>query len=86
MRENPTPKVRETHSSTEEEEKFKSPPRKDARPNIEEGEVSSDSEYEGASDALATPKKIGRGRKSKKEERDKETYKYVLKGSQPTIK
>jgi hypothetical protein len=85
-RENLTPEVREIHSPTEEEEQCKSPPRKDARPDIEEGEVSSDSDYEGASDALVTPKKTGRGRKSKKEERDKETYKDVLKGSQPTIR
>ena len=65
---------------------MKIPPRKDTRLDIEEGEVSSDSDYEGASDALATQKKTGRGRKSKKEERDKETYKDVLKGFQPTIR
>jgi hypothetical protein len=85
-RENPTPEVRESHSSVEEEEKRKSIPIKDTRKNIEEGEVSSNSGYKGASDSLATPKKIGRGKKSKKEERDKETYKNVLKGSQPTFK
>jgi hypothetical protein len=54
--------------------------------DMEEGEVSSDNDYEGASDTISTPKKIGRGRKSKKEEREKETYKDVLSGSQPTIK
>jgi hypothetical protein len=35
-------------------------------PDMEEGEVSSDSDYEGASDTIVTPKKTGRGRKSKK--------------------
>ena len=55
-------------------------------PEVEEGEVSSDSESEGASDTIITQKKIGRGRKSKKEEREKETYKDVLNGSQPTIR
>jgi hypothetical protein len=54
-------------------------------PEVEEGEVSSDSDSEGASDTIITPIKIGRGRKSKKEEREKETYKDVLNGSQPTI-
>jgi hypothetical protein len=53
---------------------------------VEEGEVSSDSDNEGASDTIVTPQKIGRGRKSKKEEREKETYKDVLSGSQPTIR
>jgi hypothetical protein len=86
MHENSTPKVKKIHSLAEEEEKCKSPPRKDARPDTEEGEVSSNRDYEGASDALVTLKKTGRGRKSKKEERNKETYKDILKGSQPTIR
>ena len=71
---------------TEEEEKKKSPQRMEAIQGIEEGEISSGSDSEGASEAWATPKKIGRGRKTKKIERYQETYKYVLKGSQPTIK
>ena len=54
--------------------------------NIEEGEISTGSDSKGASEAWATPQKKGRGRKTKKEERDQETYKDVLKGSQPTIK
>jgi len=56
-----------------EEEKANTGAGKDVDPNIEEGEVSLESEYEGASDTLVSPKKAGRGRKSKKEERDKET-------------
>jgi hypothetical protein len=57
---------------TEEEEQRNSSPTKEASPDIEEGEVSSESEDEGASDARVTPKKTGRGRKSKKK---KETRK-----------
>jgi hypothetical protein len=52
----------------------------------EPGEVSTDSDSTDASGSIATPKKEGRGRKSKKEEREKETYKEVLNGSQKTIK
>jgi hypothetical protein len=78
--------TREIPAPEIEEEKAKTGAGKDVDPDIEEGEVSSESEYEGASDTLVTPKKAGRGRKSKKEERDKETYKDVLNGSQPTIR
>jgi hypothetical protein len=49
-------------------------------------EVSTDSDSTDASGSIVTPKKAGRGRKSKKEEREKETYKDVLNGSQQTIK
>jgi hypothetical protein len=80
------PDIRELPVPEIEEEKAKTGKGKDAGPDIEEGEVSSESEYEGASDTLITPKKTGRGRKSKKEERDKETYKDILNGSQPTIR
>jgi hypothetical protein len=59
---------------------------KETGPYVESGEVSPDSDYEGASDSIVTPKKAGRGRKSKKEERENETYKDVLSGSQPTIR
>jgi hypothetical protein len=59
---------------------------KNTRLETEEGEVSSDSDYEGASNTILTPKKTCRGRKSKKEERDQETYRDVLSGSQPTIR
>jgi hypothetical protein len=55
-------------------------------PDAEPGEVSTDSDSTDASGSIATPKKAGRGRKSKKEEREKETYKEVLNGSQKTIK
>jgi hypothetical protein len=41
---------------------------KNIEPEVEKGEVSSDSEREGASDTIINPKKIGKGRKSKKEE------------------
>jgi hypothetical protein len=77
-REMPAPEI--------EEEQAKTGAGKDGDLDIEEGEVSLESEYEGASDTLVTPKKAGRGRKSKKEERDKETYKYILNGLQPTIR
>ena len=48
--------------------------------------MSTDSDSTGTSGSIVTPKKVGRGRKSKKEEREKETYKYVLSGSQPKIR
>jgi hypothetical protein len=67
-------------------EKPVSPPGNEEAQGIEEGEILSRNESEGASEAWDTPKKPGRGRKSKKAERDQETYKDVLKGSQPTIK
>jgi hypothetical protein len=63
-----------------------SPQRLEGSQNIEEGKISIASDSEDASEAWATPKKTGRGRKTKKAERDQETYKDVLKGSQPTIK
>jgi len=53
---------------------------------VEEGEVSSYSNSEGASDTIITPIKTCIGRKSKKEEREKETYKDILSGSKPTIR
>jgi hypothetical protein len=55
-------------------------------PEVEEGEVSSDCNSEEESDTDITPKKTSRGRKTKKAEREKETYRYVLSGSQPTIR
>jgi hypothetical protein len=81
-----TPETREMSVPEREEEQGKTAAGKDIGPDVEEGEVSSDSDYEGTSDTIVTPKKIGRGRKSKKEEREKETYKDVLSGSQPTIR
>ena len=64
----------------------KSPPRIGETQGEEEWEISSGSKLEGASETWASPKKPGRGRKSKKVERDQETYKDFLKGTQPTIK
>jgi hypothetical protein len=55
-------------------------------PEVEEGEVSSDCNSEEDSDTDITPKKPSRGRKTKKDEREKETYRDVLSGSQPTIR
>jgi hypothetical protein len=75
-----------TPKTTEEMEKPVSPPGNEEAQGIEEGEISLGNESEGASEAWDTPKKPGRGRKSKKVERDQETYKEVLKGAQPTIK
>lgn len=54
-REMPAPEI--------EEEQAKTGAGKDGDLDIEEGEVSLESEYEGASDTLVTPKKAGRGRK-----------------------
>jgi hypothetical protein len=69
---------------TKEEETL--PPRNEADQGIEEGEISSGNETEGTSEAWDTPKRPGRGRKSKKTEREKEMYKNILKGAQPTLK
>jgi hypothetical protein len=52
----------------------------------EESEIHLESNSEDASNIELTPKKQRRGRKSKIEEREKETYKDVLNGSQPTLK
>ena len=54
----------------------------DAKP----GEVSIDSDSTDANGSIARPKKAGRGRKSKKEEREKENYIEVLNGSHKTIR
>ena len=81
-----TPEDRETQKTSKEEKQNKSPQRIGVTQGTEEGEISSDGDSEGASEAWATPKKPGRGRKSKKAERDQETYKDILKGAQPTIK
>jgi hypothetical protein len=63
-----------------------SPQRLEGSQNIEEGEISIGSDSDEANEVWVTPKKTGRGRKTKKAERDQETYKDVLNGSQPTIK
>jgi hypothetical protein len=63
-----------------------SPQKQDDSQNIEEGEISIGSESDEANEVWATPKKKGRGRKSKNVERNQEAYKDVLNGSQPTIK
>ena len=81
-----TPEDKDTQKTTEEEKKNKSPQRIGVTQGTKEGDISSGSDSEGASEAWATPKKPGRGRKFKKEERDQETYKDILKGAQPTIK
>jgi hypothetical protein len=83
---NQIPETGGTQKAAEGVEKPISPPRNGADQGTEEGEISSGNESEGASEAWDTPKKPGRGRKSKKAERDQETYKDVLKGAQPTIK
>jgi hypothetical protein len=83
---NQTPEDKGNQLTAEEGEQNKSPQRMEGSQEIEEGEISTGSDSEGASEAWATPKKTGRGKKTKKAERDQETYKDVLKGSQPTIK
>jgi hypothetical protein len=80
------PETGGTPKAAEGVEKPISPPRNGVDQGIEEGEISSGNETEGTSEAWDTPKRPGRGRKSKKAERDQETYKDVLKGAQPTIK
>jgi hypothetical protein len=55
-------------------------------PEVEEGEVSSNCNSEEGSDTDITPKNPSRGRKTKKFEREKETYRDILSGSQPTIR
>jgi hypothetical protein len=66
--------------------KEKATEEQEENPYVEPGEVSTDSDSTDASGPIATPKKAGRGRKSKKEEREKETYKEVLNGSHKMIK
>jgi hypothetical protein len=74
-------------STTEEEGEQSNPSQKqDDRQNVEEGEIQSESETEEANDQRISPKKKGRGRKSKIEERNQETHKAVLDGSQTTLK
>jgi hypothetical protein len=63
-----------------------SPQRQEGSQNIEEGEISIGSDSDEVNEVLVTPKKTGRGRKTKKDESDQETYKDVLNRSQPTIK
>jgi hypothetical protein len=52
---------------------------------VEEGDVSLYCSSKEKNDTTITPKKPSRGRRTKKDEREKETYKDVLSGSQPTI-
>jgi hypothetical protein len=63
-----------------------SPQKLESSQNTEEGEISIGSDSDEENEVWVTPKKTGRGRKTKKAERDQETYKDVLNGSQPTIK
>jgi len=78
--------TREVPAPKPEEEQGKNTAGKNIGLETEEGEVSYESDYEGESNIILTPKKSGRGRKSKNEERDQEIYKDVLSGSQPTIR
>jgi hypothetical protein len=78
--------TREAPRPEREEEQGKNIIGKNTGLETEEGEVSSERDYEGARNIILTPKKYGRGRKSKKEERDQKTYRDVLSGSQPTIR
>jgi hypothetical protein len=82
----PTPEAREEPMPEKEKEQGPTAVGKKIDPEVEEGEVSSDSDSEEVSDTIITPIKTDRGRKSKKEEREKETCKDVLSGSQPTIR
>jgi hypothetical protein len=62
------------------------PSRNEVEQGNEEGEISSWNETEGTSEAWDTPKRPSRGRKSRKAEREKEMYKNILQGAQPTLK
>jgi len=74
-------------SPIEEEGEQSNPPQhQDIRSNAEEGEIQLESEPEEANDSWVSPKKRGRGRKSKIDERNQEAQKAVLNGSQSTLK
>jgi hypothetical protein len=67
------------------EEQESQPQRIEADQGTEEGEISSGTETEETSEAWDTPKRPGRGRKTKKVTREKETNKEILNGAQPTL-
>jgi hypothetical protein len=67
------------------EDKENPPQRNEADQGNEEGELSSGNETEGTSEAWDSPQRPSRGRKSKKAQREDESYKNILKGAQPTL-
>jgi hypothetical protein len=75
------------NSPIEEEGAQSNPPQQqDGRQNAEAGEIQTESESEEANENWISPKKKGRGRKSKIDERNQEAHKAVLNGSQSTLK
>jgi hypothetical protein len=84
-KEDQNPEDKGNKPTEEEGTQNNSPQKQDDSQNIEEGEISIGSESEEANEVWATPKKKGRGRKSKNAERNQEAYKDVLNGLQPTI-
>jgi hypothetical protein len=75
------------NTPTEEEGAQSNPPQQqDDRQNAEEGEIQTESESEEANGKWISPKRKARGRKSKIEERNQETHKALLNGSQSTLK
>ena len=84
-KEGQNPEDKGNKTTEEEGTQNNSPQKQDDNQNIEEGEISIGSESDEANEVWATPKKKGRGRKSKNAERNQEAYKDVLNGSQPTI-
>jgi len=78
---NTTPKMIEVSMQERAKEPGQNSKEPSKDPEVEEGEVSSDSSSEEDSSTNITPKKPNRGRKRKKEEREKETYRDVLNGS-----
>jgi hypothetical protein len=80
------PELVEISSQEKEKDQAQDPREPGKALATEEGEISTGSSSEEDSSNELTPKKPRRGRKSKIAEREKETYKDVLNGSQPTIK
>ena len=80
------PEIVETSSQEKDKDQAQDPKEPGKALVTEEGEISTGSSSEEDSSNELTPKKPRRGRKTKIAEREKETYKDVLNGSQPTIK
>jgi hypothetical protein len=80
------PELVETSSQEKEKDQAEDPREPEKALAMKEGEISTGSSSEEDSSNELTPKKPRRGRKSKIVEREKETYKDVLNGSQPKIK
>jgi hypothetical protein len=75
------------NTSIEEDGTQSNPPQQqDGLQNAEDGEIQVGSDSEEVNEIWISPKKKGRGRKSKIDERNQEAHNAVLNGSQSTIK